>query len=161
MVQLFPEDAKLAPVMGILRRLSHTKRMISLAELSALSHHRMDLLLPQMNAARIMGLIEIKDSHVMLTPLGGKFYLNDQRAKDEVAKRLETLEPFMAASELVKRKRIFTAGELATQLERDGLSWHTDYVKNRALLNSVLIQWAIYLDILDYNGKSKRWLKHE
>lgn len=157
---LFPHDARFNQVMGLLRLLYHNNRSLTVAELTTMSHMRVDTLLPQLNAAQFLGLVTLKEGRATLTKLGDQIHVNDQKAKEQVSKKLVTMEPFKAAYSLSKKKHMFSTGDLVVELEKNGLSHHTDYVKNRSLLHTTLIQWAIYFDILDYNGRDKRWLEN-
>ncbi len=158
---LFPHDARFNAVMGVIKVLYHNNKTLPVAELTTLSHMRVDTLLPQLNAAKLLGLVVLKDGKATLTKLGEQIHVNDQKAKEQVSKKLVTLEPFKAAYAISKKKHAFTTGDLVDALLENGLSHHTDYVENRALLHTTLIQWAIYFDILDYNGRDKKWLENE
>ena len=157
--ETFPIDAKLNRVMGIVRFLHRSSKKLSIAELTELSGQNVDTLLPQVSAASMLGLISIKAGEVMLTATGEGFFKNDEKAMASIRKRLAALEPFKTALAMSMRVDAFTTHELAEELREKGVSWHTEKHVNLEILNTLLIQWAIFFGIIDYDGKSRVWLK--
>lgn len=73
--------------------------------------------------------------------------------------RVATIEPFRTALDLVSRKKVVTAQDVADSLAEIGLKWHYKPDLNEALVRTLLIHWAIYADLLGYDGKSGEFRK--
>jgi len=155
----FPQDAKFNRVMGILRILYHNNGKMSINELTAVSKEHVDTLLPQVNAAKMLKLVRTRGDDVMLTKIGEGLHKNDENAIKYVSSELKAIEPFKTAYNLSKEMKHFTTDELTEKICNSGVKLDADPDKIRPALEELLVQWAIYFSILDYNGVDRVWLE--
>ncbi len=117
------------------------------------------VLLPILDTAEMLGLVRTEKGDVLLTDLGLKFQKTTRNKVRMLRDRVATIEPFRTALELASRKKAITAQEVADSLAEIGLKWHYKPDLNEALVRTLLIHWAIYADLLGYDGKSGEFRK--
>ena len=117
------------------------------------------VLLPILDAAEMLGLVRTEKGDVLLTELGLKFQKTTRNKVMMLKDRVATIEPFRTALELASKERVITAREVADSLSEIGLKWHFKPDLNEALVRTLLIHWAIYADLLGYDGKSGKFRK--
>lgn len=157
MAKMFPREARLNRVLGVLRILNSHEGKLNLAILAKRSHIHAGELHPQIEAARMLGLARLDREDVLLTPLGRRLQGNDNSAVAEVLKKLKSYEPFRTAGR--KIEKTFSVEELAMLLTKKAIYWHTNEMENKEVLKDMLIQWAIFFKLASYNGDSQRWSK--
>lgn len=157
--KIFPHDARFTRVISILSVLSQNSGKLSLGDLSEESGTQVDMLLPQINAAKMLGLIKVKESDVVITKLGRALHGKKEGSEANVAKRLAGFEPFRAAISISRRKRRFTAEDVSDSMARGEVYLHVDERENISMINTILLQWAIEFNLLAYDGERKIWSK--
>jgi hypothetical protein len=155
----FPAEAKLSRVNGLLRLLSSNKGKLSIAQLSEMSKNNVDELLPQVNAAELLKLINVVDDDVIITKLGTQLRENDEEAIKKIFEELKKFEPFNTAYSLSKKIGMFKTENLADALAKKKIAFDIDKDKNINIINTMLFQWAIYFGVLDYYGADGRWIE--
>jgi hypothetical protein len=157
--RLFPLDAKVNRVLGILSLLIRNKGKLCFSDLAKLSKNHVDVLLPDLNAAKMLGLVRVKSGWIVLTGLGIKLHENDPGAKKEIRIKLKELEPFKSAYNLTREKGYVIGEEIAKRIAKKSSYLHTDIRKNRMVIDTALLQWGIMFGIISYDGKEKVWGK--
>ena len=117
------------------------------------------VLLPIMDTAEMLGLVRTEKGVIHLTELGLKFQKTSKYKLKILKDRIATIEPFRTALELGSKGKAVTAPQVADALAELGLRWHYKPELNEALIKALLIHWAIYADLLSYDGKSGKFLK--
>jgi hypothetical protein len=117
------------------------------------------VLLPIIDAGEMLGLVRSEKGDVFLTDFGLKFQKTVKYKVRLLHDDLAKIEPFRSAIELVSRKGEASAGEITDQLARYGLTWHHDREVNEALVRTMLIHWAIYAGLLNYDGRKDKFRK--
>jgi NitT/TauT family transport system ATP-binding protein len=117
------------------------------------------VLLPILDAAEMLGLVRSEKGDVHLTELGLKFQKTTKNKLRMLKDRIATVEPFRTALEVASKGKPFTAAQVADALAEMGLKWHYAPELNEALVKALLIHWAIYAGLLNYDGKSGKFLK--
>ncbi len=116
-------------------------------------------LLPIIDTAELLGLVRADKGDVYLTDFGLKFQrLSKNKVamlKDQVAK----LEPFKTALELASQRKNVSSHDVSEALLQRDIRWHHRPELNEALIQGMLIHWAIYAGILNYNGKTGKFQK--
>src|SRR5271157_4771440 len=107
--KIFPHDARFTRVMSILNVLSLNSGKLSLSDLSEESGTQVDMLLPQINAAKMLGLVKVKESDVVITKLGKALHRKEEGSEPEVGKKLAGFEPFKASISISRKRKYFTA----------------------------------------------------
>lgn len=156
---LFPLDAKLNRVLGMLSLLIKSKGKLRLSELARLSRSQVDKLLPEVNAGKMLGLVKVSGVYILLTTLGKQLHEKDPEAKIKVRDKLRRIEPFMSAYALSMKRDEVLAEDIARVIANKGEYLNTDVRKSKTVIDSALMQWAITFGIVSYNGKEKVWLR--
>ena len=111
------------------------------------------VLIPILDTAEMLGLVKNEKGEVSLTDFGLKF---QKAAKNKVRllrERLSGIEPFKTSLYLTTQKKETSAREVAKARSEWGLRWHYNTELNESLVNGLLIHWAIYAGLLNYDGK--------
>ncbi len=157
--KIFPADARLNRVNGILRVLFHNKGKLTVAELSKISNSEVDMLLPQVNAAELLKLVKVVEDDIILTSLGRSLYHNEEDAEKSVSETLIKFEPFKTAYEMSKKEGRFRTEDLAKKLVAKKVTFDLDKEKNENIIKNMLFQWAISFGIVDYYGVNDFWIE--
>lgn len=155
--KIFPHDARFTRVMSILNVLSLNSGKLSLGDLSEESGTQVDELLPQVNAAKMLGLVKVRESDVFLTPLGRELHKKKEGSEEKVGKKLAAYEPFKAAILISQKRKYFTAEQVSDFMATKDLYLHVDERENANLITMILLQWAIEFNLLNYDGERKVW----
>lgn len=157
--KLFPADAKLNRVNGMLRLLFHNKGKLTVAELSKMSDSEVDTLLPQVNAAELLRLVKVVEDDIIITSLGKELYHNEEEAEEEISAILLKYEPFKMAYQLSKSQGRFKTEELAKKLAKRKIHFELDEATNENIIKNLLFQWGIPFAIVDYYGTEDYWIE--
>ena len=117
------------------------------------------VLLPILDAAEMLGLVRSEKGDVHLTELGLKFQKTSKQKLHILKDRIATIEPFRTALEFTSKGKPVTASQVTDSLGDMGLKWHYKPDINEALIKALLIHWAIYAGLLNYDGKSGKFTK--
>jgi NitT/TauT family transport system ATP-binding protein len=117
------------------------------------------VLLSILDAAEMLGLVRSEKGDVYVTEFGHKFQKATTAKVKMLKDRVATIEPFRTALELASRGKSITAAHVADSLGEMGLRWHYQPELNEALIKALLIHWAIYAGLLNYDGKSGKFTK--
>ena len=118
------------------------------------------VLLPVLDAAEMLGLVRSEKADVHLTEMGLKFQKTTKNKLRLLKERLATIEPFRTTLELASKGKAVTADQVAESLQEIGLKWHYQPEMNEALIQALLIHWAIYAGLLKYDGRSGKFQKN-
>lgn len=158
---LFPLEARFNRVLGIIKLLLRHEDVLSISRLTRFSGEHVDYLLPQIDAAKLLGLAKVDDDDVRLLALGKKLYKKDKDAFEKVRNALSKSEPFRTAIGLADAKDNFTMDELLDKLSANGVSFFANPEETREKVSIVLMQWAIHFNLLDYDGDDKLWSREK
>jgi len=117
------------------------------------------ILLPILDAAEMLGLVRTEKGDVHLTEFGLKFQRTSKEKLKILKDRIANIEPFRTALELAAKGKPITAAQVAESLSEMGLKWHYQPDINESLIRTLLIHWAIYAGLLEYDGKSGKFQK--
>ena len=115
------------------------------------------VLLPILDAAELLGLVQSAGGEVVLTDLGKEF---QREVKDKVLMlktRLAKLEPFRTALELASKRDAVSAHEVTEELAIEGIRFHHLPDINESLVQGLLLHWGIRAGILAYDGRSGKF----
>ncbi len=115
------------------------------------------ILLPIIDASEMLSLVKKERGEVTLTDFGLKFQKTAKNKVRLLKDQLSQIEPFKKALELSSRERGATARDVAEALDERDIHWHHDRELNESLIQALLVHWAIYADLLTYNGKTGRF----
>jgi NitT/TauT family transport system ATP-binding protein len=117
------------------------------------------VLLPILDAAELLGLVQSAGGEVVLTDLGKEF---QKEVKDKVVMlktRLTKLEPFRTALELVSKEGEVSAHDVADELTIEGIRFHHLPEINETLVQGLLLHWGIRAGLMSYDGRSGKFRK--
>ncbi len=117
------------------------------------------VLIPILDTAEMLGLVKNEDGEVYLTEFGQKFQKTAKSKVRLLRDQLSGIEPFRTALDLTSHNRSTTAREVAEALLEKGLKWHYNHELNESLISALLIHWAIYAGLLNYDGKKGKFQK--
>jgi hypothetical protein len=155
MERVFPRNARLSRVLGVLRILNHYDGRVKLSRLVRISRSDVDNLYPQLEAAKLLGLVKMQKEDAALTPLGLHLLKNDKGANAQILNKLKKYEPFKTAEKKIERG--FSVEELALVLMEKKVMLHKDEKRNHEALRDMLMQWAIFFKLASYDGVSGKW----
>ncbi len=115
------------------------------------------VLIPILDAAEMLGLVKNERGEVSLTDFGLKFQKTAKNKVRLLKDQLSRIEPFKTALELTSRKMETSAQEVAETLYERGLRWHYNTELNESLVSALLIHWAIYAGLLNYDGRRSKF----
>ena len=117
------------------------------------------VLLSTLDAAEMLGLVKSEKGEVCLTELGLRFQKTAKNKVRMLKDKLAAIEPFRTALELASKGRPVTAEQVAESLSEIGIKWHYQPELNESLINALLVHWTIYGGLMEYDGKSGKFLK--
>lgn len=147
-VSHFPAEVKLGQLTAFLRNVHASGGKVQVAKISRELHTDLLMLLPIMEAAEMLQLIQVEKGEVNLLKGGEELLATPRPNYASIKPLLREVEPFKTA---VALKR-FTAEQVAGELARKGVRWHHEDTVNTLALREMLIHWGISSGLLDYDG---------
>jgi hypothetical protein len=157
--KLFPLDAKVNKVLGVLSLLAQNNGKLKLSYLARLSKSNLDNMLAEVNAAKMIGLVTVSGDLISLTGLGNELHDNVAGVKKKIRDRLREIEPFKSAYNMTKEKGYIVGNDIVDRIAKKGIYLQTDPKKSKALIDTALLQWGIMFGVISYNGKERVWGK--
>jgi hypothetical protein len=117
------------------------------------------VLLSTLDAAEMLGLVKSEKGEVCLTELGLRFQKTSKNKVRMLKDKLAAIEPFRTALELASKGKPVTAEQVADSLSEIGIKWHYQPELNESLINALLVHWTIYGGLMEYDGKSGKFLR--
>jgi hypothetical protein len=115
-------------------------------------------LLPILDTGEMLGLVKVEKGDVSLTEFGLQFQQASKYKVRLLRDQLAKIEPFKTALQLaILRKDGVSAREVCESLQERGVRWHHIPEINEMLVQTMLIHWAIYAELLSYNGKTGKF----
>jgi len=117
------------------------------------------VLLPIVDAAEMLGLVRTENGTVVLTEFGHKFQKTLTNKVRLLRERLSEIEPFRTALEMATHRRDVQTEDIVEELATEGIRWHHQNEVNQSLVQALLIHWAIYAQLLTYDGRTGKFRK--
>lgn len=115
------------------------------------------VLLPILEAAELLGLVETSKGQVILTEFGHKFQKTLKNKVRLLKEKLAEIEPFRTALIIATHRRDVETDDIVEELETEGVRWHHQRDINYSLVQALLIHWALYSGLLTYDGKTGKF----
>lgn len=155
---MMPANVRAGQVVGLVEITGGLESVIDVSRLADEFGADIATLLPILDAAEMLGLVKSDKGDVSLTELGRKFQKTSKRKILMLRDTLSKIEPFKTAMELAsKNKKGVSVREISDALIEKGYRWHHNYELNEPLVQAILIHWAIYAELLSYNGKTGKF----
>jgi NitT/TauT family transport system ATP-binding protein len=154
---MMPAHVRTGQVMGLVDVAAELGALTDLARLADELGDDIDTLLPILDTAEMLGLVEVKKGIVSLTLLGSRFHKAPRYKIHMIREPLSKLEPFKTAIDLAVHA--FSSADVARNLASRGITWHHEPELNEAAVQGLLVHWSIYAGLLRYNGKTGKFEK--
>ena len=158
MAKLFPLDTGTNEIRGIIEIIKNSGGKMEMSSLSRETNYDIDDLFPLLDTCTMLGLCSISKGIVKLTQSGSR--LASYNSRELFSKALQRDEPFKSALSLVGRSSLTTA-QLASQLSKKGISFHSDVITNKELLKNLLLKWGVQNHLLHYDAETDLWSKYK
>ena len=155
-LMMMPAHVRTGQVMGLVDVTAELGVLTDLAHLADELGDDIDTLLPILDTAEMLGLVEVKKGIVSLTLLGSKFYNTSRNKIHMIRQQISKLEPFKTAVDLATRHPVSSA-EITRALTEQGIAWHHEPELNEAAVHGLLVHWSIFAGLLRYNGKTGKF----
>ncbi len=141
-------------VFGLLDLLKAYNGKTNVANITIDLRIALDELLPIIDTAEYMGLVDVQKGDISLTELGMRVLESRiPERKKLVHERIVGLEPFADLNRMVKEKRELSRFELARFI-----SSKYGYSTDLPTIVNVLISWSVFTGLFRYDGQSERLL---
>lgn len=157
--QIMPANVRAGQVIGLVEVTGGLGSPIDASRLADEFGGDIATFLPIIDTAELLGLVRAEKGDVFLTDFGSKFQKVAKNKVSMLKDQLARLEPFKTALLLVSAKKNISSHDIAKLLADQGIRWHHTPEINEALIQNMLVHWAIYARLLTYNGKSGKFQK--
>ena len=154
---IMPASVRAGQVIGLVEVTGGLGTVVDASKLAEELGADIATLLPILDTAEMFGLVKVEKGDVSLTDFGLKFQKTSKNKLKLLREVLSRIEPFKTALEIGSVKSTFAADEVAENLLQRGISWHHRQDINESLVQTLLIHWAIYANLLNYNGKNGKF----
>ena len=157
---IMPANVRAGQVLGLVEITGGLGTAIDFSKLADEFGADLVTLLPILDTGEMLGLIKVDKGEVRLTDFGSKFQKASRQKVRLLKEQLSRIEPFRTALKLASAsKKGVTTHEICEDLLWRDTRWHHTPEVNEALVQTLLIHWAIYAGLLTYNGKTGKFLK--
>jgi hypothetical protein len=157
---MMPANVRAGQVVGLVEITGGLGSTIDVSRLADEFGADIATLLPILDTAEMLGLVKTDKGDVSLTEFGLKFQKTAKRKVRMLRDVLASIEPFKTALDIAsKNRKGVSTQEIAEALLQKDLRWHHNFEINESLIQALLIHWAIYAELLSYNGKTGRFQK--
>jgi hypothetical protein len=156
---MMPANVRAGQVIGLVEVTGGLGSVIDVARLADEFGGDIATLLPILDTAEMLGLVRTEKGDVSLTEFGLKFQKAAKHKVRLLKDVISKIEPFKTALEIGNEKKSFDVHDVAEELLKNEISWHHQRDINESLIQALLIHWAIYADLLNYNGKTGKFQK--
>ena len=152
---IMPAHVRTGQIMGLVDVAAELGNLTDLASLADELGDDIDTLLPILDTAEMLGLVDVKNGIVSLTQLGSKFHHVYRNKIHLIKQQISKIEPFKTALDLATRG--ISSAEITQTLSERGIIWHHEPELNEASVHSLLIHWSIFAGLLKYDGKNGKF----
>ena len=156
---IMPAEVRAGQVIGLVEITGGLGSVIDASRLADEFGADLTTLLPILDGAEMLGLVKSSKGDVSLTEFGLKFQKTSKHKVKLLKEALSKIEPFKTSLELLASKKALSVAEIADALKAKGIRWHYRDEINESEIQTILIHWAIYGELLTYNGKTGKFQK--
>lgn len=154
MSSLFPLDAGMSHVRGIVEIARENGGKISISKLAEESEEDVDDLLPLLNACRMLGFITIRRSEVKLTQKGER--LVGSAVRPIIRESISKIEPFKSAIAALSEGSKTTAELLEYLRARGAFPEEGEHSGDKLL--KLLLAWGVRSKLMSYDEENETWI---
>lgn len=156
---VMPAEVRAGQVIGLVEITGGLGSVIDASRLADEFGADLTTLLPILDGAEMLGLVKANKGDVSLTEFGLKFQKTSKHKVKLLKDGLSKIEPFKTTLELLLSKKSVSVHEIADALKLKDIRWHYRDEINEMNIQTILIHWAIYAELLAYNGKTGKFQK--
>ena len=145
----------ISEVRGIIKLAKDNGNSVEVSKLARETKRGIDILLPAIDACKLLGICAVSGGVVKLTNMGKSLTMLELQA--EMKRRLARMEPFKSAIEAVKSEKNVTTKRLSEALKRKGITLYAERSMNDEMLKALMLKWAVRLGLFSYDPKSDSW----
>ena len=149
-----PANVRAGQVLGLVETVGGLGTVVDVAKLADEFGSDLVTFLPVLDVGEMLGLVKLEKGDISLTEFGRKFQKTSKYKVRLLKDRLSQIEPFKTALELAKLKGEVSSEEVSDALAARDITWHHTPEINQAVVQNLLVHWAIYGGLLNYNGKT-------
>ncbi len=153
-VLVMPANVRAGQVLGLVEIIGGLGTAVDASKLADEFGADLVTLLPILDTGEMLGLVKVEKGDITLTEFGLKFQKTSKHKVKLVKDKLANIEPFKTAIEMGQEKGGVTGSQIAQNLWDRGIRWHHSPEFNESLVQTLLVHWAIYAGLLNYNGKT-------
>jgi hypothetical protein len=151
-----PGNVRAVEVISLVDEIEELGTGIHVSQFAEKTGYDIEVLLPILEAAEMLGLVRSEGGKLFLTEEGLKFEERTMTGRvSALAEKLKSIEPFRTAIELASNGGRTTAEEVSQNLAKRGTTWHYEPETNESLVSALLIHWTIRAGILSYDGEDR------
>ncbi|MDH2899525.1 MAG: AAA-associated domain-containing protein [archaeon] len=156
---VMPAGVRAGQVIGLVEITGGLGSVIDASRLADEFGADLSTLLPILDGAEMLGLVKTDKGDVSLTEFGLKFQKTSKQKIKLLKDVLAKIEPFKTTLELLASKKSVSVHEISDALKVKDIRWHYRDEINEMDIQTILIHWAIYGELLTYNGKNGKFQK--
>jgi len=156
---LMPANVRAGQVVGLVEITGGLGPLMDTAKLAEEFGADLTVLLPALDAGEMLGLVKRIDDQVTLTDFGLKFQKTAKKKIRLLKDQLSKIEPFNTTLQLLTKMNAVTAGDVAEALSKNHIRWNHENKLNDSMIRNILINWAIFAEMLSYDGKTDKFRK--
>ncbi len=153
---MFPagiEPGQLIEIAGALARLDTGSDVVKLRKLLGAKTDEMERLI---NASLLLGFARIHNGLISITERVTEVNsLPRNKKRQYLTERLSLVAPFRTAVEVAGKSKRFSSNKVADLLYKRELRWVEEEELNGLLVHNILVDWAIFSGLLEYDGRTE------
>jgi len=155
MPNLFPMEAGITQMRGVLKIVKDNGGSMGIAELADEAEEEIDDLFPILDACQLLNLAKVDGGKIKLTESGKELSLENMQKI--IKEPLMEIEPFKTVLLAVKVDGHITTDKLTEVLKENNLAFYSSKHKFMEQLRRLLVKWAVRLNMLKYEQESDSW----
>jgi NitT/TauT family transport system ATP-binding protein len=155
MPNLFPMEAGITQMRGVLKIVKDNGGSMGIAELADEAEEEIDDLFPILDACQLLNLAKVDGGKIRLTESGKELSLKNMQKI--IKEPLMEIEPFKTVLLAVKVDGHITTDKLTEVLKENNLAFYSSKHKFMEQLRRLLVKWAVRLNMLKYEQESDSW----
>ena len=155
MEAFFPLNAGISELRCIIKLAKDNGNAIVISKLAKETKRGIDVLLPHIDAGRLLGICTVEKGVITLTSFGTS--LTTSNIHKALKTRLARIEPFKSSLGIIKSQKSITTKKLSAELEKEGIMLYSEKSMNEEVLKALFLKWAVRLKLFSYDPKSDAW----
>ncbi|HYB03971.1 MAG TPA: AAA-associated domain-containing protein [Nitrososphaerales archaeon] len=153
---MFPSGIEPGQLIEVGRALASQDSGADVVKLTKILGAKPDEIQSIINACQMLGFVRIRDGLISITDRVNELNaLPRSKKKQYLTERLSLVEPFKTSIEVAQKSQSFSSDKVADLLYKKELRWAEEEELNTLLVHDILVDWAIFSGLLQYDGRSR------